>query len=174
MSVNGASAIFGLTSWIIYGRWNDVNPNSFFRLPSCTKMLPKILLLPAKNVRRQSWTIYGIGSWHIPWVSLQHILIIELLPSFLVQNGCDNLATMSSNWASIERQRCLAFDHANCKDCLSTLNHNWTIGHHARRKCVRQHHDYVPQMSGNIASMSSGLPSWTFEGLSDYINHESI
>jgi len=39
-------------------------------------------------------TIIGIASREIQMVSLQGAFIIELYPAFLVNNGCDNIATM--------------------------------------------------------------------------------
>jgi len=60
----------------------------------------------------------------------------------------------------MEREQLLALHVGNGKGCAATLTDDQTIGRLSRQKCLRQHRDYVLNLSVNGVSTIFDLASW--------------
>jgi len=100
----------------------------------------------------------------------RHSAIVELSGAFSGDNDCDNIATMSSQWASMERQWLLALYLGKWKGGAATLTHDRTIGHLSSQQCFRWHCHYALRMSVNGEATIFSLPLWKIKGLYDYID----
>jgi len=95
MSVNRASTTFGLASWKMNELCGDVTPQSRYWPPFKAKPVATTSLLCPKNELRWSINDFWPCSMDNPRAVLRHWAIIWLSASFLGQNGCYDIATMS-------------------------------------------------------------------------------
>jgi len=107
MSVNGASTVFRLASWMINAQCNCINPESSYPPPKWAKMLLTISLTPPEKERQ--WSVNDSWSgiletlrameWHWP--------TIHLSAAYIGKNASDNIRSTSYNSAPTECQQFL-------------------------------------------------------------------
>jgi len=109
MSVNAASTIFDLASWIIYGRWDGINLQSTYQQPLLATILVTILSPPRTIERPRIINNFGGGSVRYKAMncialllnsvlhgqSFQFVLVYNITNMHAMSHRCDLFACSS-------------------------------------------------------------------------------
>jgi len=127
-------------------------------------LVSETFLLCPKNERQQSvndsWPyireIAQAAQWCYP--------IIVVLAAFLGKNSCNDIATLSSKWASMVCQWLLGLYQWESEGFPATLSHDQSIGCLSRQNWLRRHRYFLLEMSLTGALPTLGHASWTIRG----------
>ena len=129
MSVNIASTMFGLASWIIQGLWFNPNPSSIYWLQFSVDMLAmKSLLSPEYSHQRCHNYYWSSINNHGSDVQRNYV-IIAILAALLHKPASNTITTVYWKSASTECQEILVSHLWSLKSHATMLANDYSIGH---------------------------------------------
>jgi len=164
MSVNRASTIFVLASWITRQLCDYIKLQWKCWPPLCINKAATISLPPPKHERQ--WSVNVFWSWIMGTQSAVHRRYFIINPSaiFVLKNATDNIAT-TQKWALMEYQQFLEMHPGWSKGYATVSTHNYSPGRLYGQKCYGWFRYHLLKICFNRASTIVGLASWTLRAL---------
>lgn len=160
MCVNWAATSYGFESWNIQWLFGNDNKLSWYRKPFNANIPPAASLLCPKNELQQRVKNVWPGILDVQRAVPRHQSIIELSAACLGRDETEEIMTMPKRWASLQCQWIYELHLWKCWGCGTTFFDICTIRRLSPQPCLRQHLNYVLNITINGALLIFGLASW--------------